>query len=181
MSEQSPPESPPELEVKQVIVYRRDLNMRKGKVAAQVAHASMKVFFDKGVRFLDKNTRETMPLEGVLLTRLDASGSEDPLMSIEFSRPMNRYMIIPLDESMDEWANGTFGKIVLTVETEEDLLLCYEEAKARNLPTALITDLGRTEFNGVPTNTAVAIGPAPAKIIDEITGKDGGIVKTRLP
>jgi PTH2 family peptidyl-tRNA hydrolase len=32
---------------KQVIVVRKDLNMRKGKLAAQVAHASMKVFFDK--------------------------------------------------------------------------------------------------------------------------------------
>ena len=33
--------------VKQVIIFRRDLNMRKGKIAAQVAHASMKVFFDR--------------------------------------------------------------------------------------------------------------------------------------
>ena len=33
---------------KQVIVVRKDLNMRKGKIAAQVAHAAMKVFFDKG-------------------------------------------------------------------------------------------------------------------------------------
>lgn len=34
-------------DVKQVIVVRTDLNMRKGKIAAQVAHASMKVFFDR--------------------------------------------------------------------------------------------------------------------------------------
>jgi PTH2 family peptidyl-tRNA hydrolase len=33
--------------VKQIIVVRKDLNMRKGKIAAQVAHASMKVFFDR--------------------------------------------------------------------------------------------------------------------------------------
>jgi len=33
--------------VKQVIVLRTDLNMRKGKMAAQAAHASMKVFFDR--------------------------------------------------------------------------------------------------------------------------------------
>lgn len=33
-------------DVKQVIVVRKDLNMRKGKVAAQVAHASMKFLFD---------------------------------------------------------------------------------------------------------------------------------------
>lgn len=32
---------------KQVIVMRKDLNMRKGKMCAQAAHASMKVFFDR--------------------------------------------------------------------------------------------------------------------------------------
>jgi len=34
------------LDVKQVIVVRKDLNMRKGKIAAQVAHASIKFLFD---------------------------------------------------------------------------------------------------------------------------------------
>ena len=33
--------------IKQIILYRRDLKMRKGKIAAQVAHASMKVFLDR--------------------------------------------------------------------------------------------------------------------------------------
>jgi len=32
--------------VKQVIVVRKDLSMRKGKIAAQVAHASMKFLID---------------------------------------------------------------------------------------------------------------------------------------
>lgn len=35
-----------EREVKQVIVVRKDLNMRKGKLAAQVGHAVMKFVFD---------------------------------------------------------------------------------------------------------------------------------------
>lgn len=35
------------METKQVIVIRKDLNMRKGKIAAQAAHASMKIFFDR--------------------------------------------------------------------------------------------------------------------------------------
>jgi PTH2 family peptidyl-tRNA hydrolase len=33
-------------DVKQVIVVRKDLNMRKGKIAAQVAHAAMKFLVD---------------------------------------------------------------------------------------------------------------------------------------
>ena len=35
-------------EPKQVIVMRKDLNMRKGKMIAQGSHASLKVFFDWG-------------------------------------------------------------------------------------------------------------------------------------
>jgi PTH2 family peptidyl-tRNA hydrolase len=33
-------------DVKQVIVFRKDLNVRKGKLAAQVAHAAMKFLCD---------------------------------------------------------------------------------------------------------------------------------------
>ena len=36
--------------LKQVIVIRKDLNMRRGKSEAQAAHASMKVFFDRAVK-----------------------------------------------------------------------------------------------------------------------------------
>jgi PTH2 family peptidyl-tRNA hydrolase len=34
---------------KQVIVMRKDLGMRKGKMIAQGAHASLKVFLDRGI------------------------------------------------------------------------------------------------------------------------------------
>ena len=34
------------MKTKQVIIIRKDLKMRKGKIASQAAHASMKVFFD---------------------------------------------------------------------------------------------------------------------------------------
>jgi len=129
--------------VKQVIVYRRDLKMRKGKIAAQCAHASMAVFF-------------------------------------QLNRGGPAQLHVPLDGPMSVWVRGRFTKVVLCVETEEQLLRVHQEAKARGLPTALITDSGKTEFGGVPTRTAVAVGPASVPEIDVITGREG-LVPTRLP
>ncbi len=34
-------------DVKQVLVWRNDLKVRKGKIGSQLAHASMSVFFQK--------------------------------------------------------------------------------------------------------------------------------------
>jgi PTH2 family peptidyl-tRNA hydrolase len=41
---------------KQVIVMRKDLNMRKGKMIAQGAHASLKVLLDRGAASDDRST-----------------------------------------------------------------------------------------------------------------------------
>ena len=50
------------MNIKQVIVMRTDLGMRKGKMIAQGAHASMKVFFERGkvVRDPPRMTRTTL-------------------------------------------------------------------------------------------------------------------------
>ena len=68
-----------------------------------------------------------------------------------------------------EWLNGTFTKVVVGCEGEKELLELYKQAKDADLPCTLITDAGRTEFNGVPTRTCIAIGPAWAEEVDKIT------------
>ena len=130
--------------VKQVIVLRTDLNMRKGKMAAQAAHASMAVLLDAS---------ETTENGDVIKIRCD--------------------------DNMMTWLSNSFTKIVLGVASEEELLQCYREARNRGIPCSLITDAGATEFHGVPTNTAIALGPAQSREIDAITGPMG-IVKTKL-
>jgi len=45
-----------EQNIKQVIVIRKDLKVRKGKMEAQAAHASLKVFFDKAIIFTDEDS-----------------------------------------------------------------------------------------------------------------------------
>jgi PTH2 family peptidyl-tRNA hydrolase len=120
---------------KQVIVMRKDLNMRKGKMVAQGSHASL------GAVFL----------------------LEDDKVS------WNKYRKSGHDAYW-QWRSGTFTKICVGVDSEEDLLRVYQEAELAGLPVKLITDAGHTEFHGHPTITCLAIGPAWSDEIDRITG-----------
>jgi len=73
------------------------------------------------------------------------------------------------DPFVKEWILGNFKKIVLYVDTDEELIDIYNSAKLANLPASLIKDSGLTEFHGIPTLTSVGIGPANSDEIDKIT------------
>lgn len=80
--------------------------------------------------------------------------------------------VIPLNNPfVHAWVTGNFKKVVVYVETDEELVEIYQMAKEAGLPAALIRDSGLTEFKGEPTLTAVGIGPDDENLINEITGK----------
>lgn len=110
-------------EFKQVIVMRKDLNMRKGKMCAQAAHASMKAYLE------NKTDRRVLA-----------------------------------------WLAGQFAKICVSVDSENELNAIYNQAIASGLIASIIVDAGRTEFDGVPTKTCIAIGPDEISKIDLVTG-----------
>ena len=122
---------------KQVIVIRKDLNMRKGKISSQAAHASMAAIL---------NTGFTAELDDL------------------------KCICIPLTISNTEWLTTNFKKITVSVDSEEELLAVHAAAVKAGVACALIKDSGLTEFNGVPTLTAVAVGPDFDEKIDPITG-----------
>jgi peptidyl-tRNA hydrolase, PTH2 family len=109
--------------MKQIIVMRTDLNMRKGKMIAQGAHASLAVTLDN----------------------LD-------------------------DPRVKEWLAGSFTKVCVRVEGEEELLSILRAAEKAGLLAELITDAGLTEFGGVATNTCLAIGPDTPEALAPVTG-----------
>ena len=129
------------METKQVIVVRKDLKMRKGKIGSQCAHASMAVFFNR-------------------------------IENINSYPDGSRYEMIidPITPEMNEWIKNSFTKAVLAVDSEEELVAIYQKAQSANLPCSLITDNGTTVFDGIPTKTCVAVGPATVEDIDKITG-----------
>ena len=76
-----------------------------------------------------------------------------------------------LTPQMQDWINGSFAKVCVKVNSEEELMEIHDKAKEAGLEVHLITDSGRTEFGGVPTRTCLAIGPDEAEKIDNITGE----------
>ena len=119
------------MEHKQVIILRKDLNMRKGKLVAQGAHASM----------------------GAILGLCRQDGDK---------------LILEMDERVKPWLTGRFKKICVYVNSEEELLALHQQAKDAGLVTSLIQDSGLTEFGGVKTYTAVAVGPDSEDKIDAV-------------
>jgi PTH2 family peptidyl-tRNA hydrolase len=110
--------------VKQVLIWRNDLKVRKGKLAAQLAHASLMAYCTSN----------------------------------------------PSDEAFLKWNDpiNEYRKIVLYVNSEEELIDIYKKAQTALLNTAIVRDLGLTELKE-PTFTAVAIGPHWDEEINKIT------------
>jgi PTH2 family peptidyl-tRNA hydrolase len=119
--------------IKQVIVMRHDLKMRRGKQIAQGSHASM----------------------SFICRRLQAKGS------------------VSLDdfiEAQQIWLTGSFAKICVRVNSEEELMEIHDKAIEAGIEVHLIIDSGKTEFHGKPTRTCLAIGPDESGKIDAVTG-----------
>ena len=129
--------------IKQVIVMRKDLNMRKGKMISSGAHAAMKVLLDLMIR------RKCV---------LDGENEIDYNLHLEPNC------------ALDLWLRGLFTKIVVYVNSEDELMRVYGDALEKNILCSLIEDAGLTEFKGVPTKTCCAIGPDYEDKIDKITG-----------
>ena len=113
---------------------RKDLGMRKGKMIAQGAHASLAVLLRDA--------------------RIDQHA-----------------VTIELDAPTAAWLGGRFTKVCVGVDSEAALDAIVATARAANVPCALITDAGVTEFHGVPTKTCCAVGPAWSEDVDAITGE----------
>lgn len=69
----------------------------------------------------------------------------------------------------NNWLQTSFRKITLYVNSSDELLEIEESCILSGIPCKLIIDNGTTEFGGVPTITALGIGPWIDEEIDIIT------------
>jgi PTH2 family peptidyl-tRNA hydrolase len=131
---------------KMMIVMRRDLKMRKGKIAAQAGHACI----DAVLMALQKENRLTdfeMTSDGMVLK--DTGKQDTPL---------------------SDWFQYGCAKVCVYVDSEEALLDIAQKAQEKGILASVITDAGMTEFHGIPTKTCLALEPLIAEVADELTG-----------
>ena len=69
----------------------------------------------------------------------------------------------------NKWQNEGAKKAVVKADTEKDFFLLKEKAENLKISANIIEDAGHTEIPA-GTKTVLGIGPAPANIIDQVTG-----------
>jgi PTH2 family peptidyl-tRNA hydrolase len=132
---------------KQMIVVRRDLKMRKGKIAAQAGHACVNAVL---MALAKENRLDKVVFNEYGATLTGVSENDSPLCG---------------------WFLNGEAKICVYVDSEEALLEIDRKAKEAGILCALIQDAGHTEFHGEPTFTCLAFEPQLPEKVDPITGE----------
>lgn len=146
------------VEYKQLIIARKDLNMPPGKLAAQVAHASMAflaTMIRKGSRRVEKQGMD--PWDWPRSVRYD--------VSLVFGQNM-----------FENWLNGSFTKVVCRAKNKNDLEKAIKLARDMGLQEGtdyfLIRDKCLTELkpeeNGT-TLTCIGFKPMPKEDTEKIS------------
>jgi len=131
---------------KMMIVMRRDLKMRKGKIAAQAAHACIDVIM---------------------------KASKKDNLIYDYDETLDKVIIKGVEKKNNflvDWFQHGCTKVCVYVDSEAQLLDLSKKATERCVLSTIITDAGITEFHGVPTKTCLALEPLPCDIADELTG-----------
>lgn len=131
---------------KQMIVVRRDLHMRKGKIAAQAGHACVEAVL---MALAHEERLADVCVAGNAVALRESSKPETPLSG---------------------WFSHGVAKICVYVDSEDALLEIDRKAKEAGIISALICDAGMTEFHGEPTYTCLALEPRFPEDVDPITG-----------
>lgn len=129
------------MRIKQMIVMRRDLHMRKGKIAAQAGHACVNAVL------------EALSRDGAAALHV-----EDGVISMGEGTTLN------------DWFTQGEAKVCVYVDSEEELLAIHRKALEQGILSVLIQDSGLTEFHGQPTYTCLAFEPCEAEKVDPLTG-----------
>lgn len=73
------------------------------------------------------------------------------------------------DRACHDWKSSGAAKVVLEADSADQLQQLADDARRAGVPSALVTDAGRTQLQP-GTVTALGVGPAAPRDIDHVTG-----------
>lgn len=71
-------------------------------------------------------------------------------------------------KALNRWEMCGQVKVVVKIESQDDMLVLQERAKSLNLPTHITIDAGRTQI--APNSRTVMAILGPAEMVDDVTG-----------
>ncbi|HEY7226689.1 MAG TPA: peptidyl-tRNA hydrolase Pth2 [Nitrososphaeraceae archaeon] len=85
------------------------------------------------------------------------------VLGVEKSRKLNKTWL-------RNWVNEGQPKIVVKVNSLQELLQVHNDAEKLMIPLVIVQDRGLTQI-ATGTVTCIGIGPAPSNIIDKVTSE----------
>ena len=85
------------------------------------------------------------------------------VLGVEKSRKLNKTWL-------RNWVNEGQPKIVVKVNSLQELLQVHNDAEKLMIPSVIVQDRGLTQI-ATGTVTCIGIGPAPSNIIDKVTSE----------
>ncbi|WCJ27790.1 Peptidyl-tRNA hydrolase II (PTH2) family protein [Euphorbia peplus] len=71
-------------------------------------------------------------------------------------------------KALNRWEMCAQPKVVVKIESEDDMLVLQERAKSLKIPTHITIDAGRTQI--APNSRTVMAILGPVEVVDEVTG-----------
>ncbi|KAK0581673.1 hypothetical protein LWI29_016728 [Acer saccharum] len=72
-------------------------------------------------------------------------------------------------KALNKWEMCAQPKVVLKIESEEDMIVLQDRAKSLKLPTHITIDAGRTQI--APNSRTVMAILGPVEVVDDVTGE----------
>ncbi len=129
------------------------------------------LFYDGPYPIFDEYTRDDGPSKLVLCVNMELKMGKGKIAAQCGHATLGAYKLARkyCKTGLISWESSGSAKIALKVEKETEFYELLEKAKLAGIVCYIVEDEGRTQI-AAGSRTVLALGPAPANILDQISG-----------
>jgi peptidyl-tRNA hydrolase, PTH2 family len=129
------------------------------------------LFFDGRYDIVDEYTREDGPAKMVLCVNMELKMGKGKIAAQCGHATLGAYKLSRkyCRTGLNSWESTGTTKVAVKVEKESEFYELLANAKLAGVVCCIVEDAGRTQI-AAGSRTVLALGPAPASVIDQISG-----------